>query len=148
MERINMGITAQQVNNHTAHVPDDFLDLQRELFELRPIHNKTDYHKAISVAEEISSLEKLTSGQNDYLEILTKIIADYEEKHFEMSKHTPQEILKFLVEENKMSGSDLGRILGNRTLGPALLRGDRSLSKTNIKKLADYFSVNPALFLE
>ena len=143
-----MSITTQQVNNHTAHIPNDSLDLQKRFFELRPIHNRDDCRKAIRVAAEISSLANLTSGQNDYLEILTKIIADYEEKHFEMSKHTPQEILKFLVEENQMSGSDLGRILGNRTLGPALLRGERSLSKTHIKKLADYFSVNPALFLE
>jgi HTH-type transcriptional regulator/antitoxin HigA len=148
MEKIDMNITIEQVNNHTAHIPTDFLDLQREFFELRPIHNKTDHQKALRVAAEISSLAKLTSGQNDYLEVLTRIIADYEEKHFEMSKHTPQEILKFLVEENQMSGSDLGRILGNRTLGPALLRGERSLSETHIKKLADYFSVSPALFLE
>ena len=68
------------------------------------------------------------------------------EKHFETSKHSPQEILEFLAEENGMSGSDLGRILGSRTLGPALLRGQRSLSKTHIKKLADHFSVSPALF--
>ena len=143
-----MSITTQQVNNHTAHIPTDSFDLQKRFFELRPIHNKIDYGKALRVAAVISSLDNLTSGQNDYLEILTKIIADYEEKHFEMSKHTPQEILKFLVEENQMSGSDLGRILGNRTLGPALLRGERSLSKTNIKKLAAHFSVSPALFLE
>jgi HTH-type transcriptional regulator/antitoxin HigA len=148
MERINMSITAQQVNKHTAHIPTDSLDLQKMFFELRPIHNRDDYRKAIRVAAIISSLDNLTSEQNGYLEILTKIIADYEEKHFEMSKHTPQEILKFLVEENQMSGSDLGRILGNRTLGPALLRGERSLSKTHIKKLAEHFSVNPALFLE
>jgi HTH-type transcriptional regulator/antitoxin HigA len=148
MEGIIMSITTQQVNSHTAHVPTEVLDLQREFFELRPIHNKTDYQKALAVASEIASLAKLTSGQKDYLEILTKIIADYEEKHFETSKHNPREILKFLVEENQMSGSDLGRILGNRTLGPALLRGGRSLSKTHIKKLADYFSVSPALFLE
>jgi HTH-type transcriptional regulator/antitoxin HigA len=147
MERINMSITIEQVNNHTVPVPADFLDLQREFFELRPIHNKTDYRKAVRVAAVISSLDNLTSEQNDYLEILTKIIADYEDKHFKMTKHNPREILKFLVEENQMSGSDLGRILGNRTLGPALLRGERSLSKTTIKILADYFSVNPALFL-
>jgi HTH-type transcriptional regulator / antitoxin HigA len=143
-----MSTITQQVNNRTGHIPDDSLDLQKTFFALRPIHNREDYRKAIRVAAVISSLDNLTSEQNDYLEILTKIIADYEGKHFEMSKHSPQEILKFLVEENKMSGSDLGRILGNRTLGPALLRGQRSLSKTNIKKLADYFSVNPALFLE
>jgi HTH-type transcriptional regulator/antitoxin HigA len=148
MEKINMSITTEQVNNHTARIPTDSLNLQKTFFALRPIHNRDDYRKAVRIAALISSLDNLTSGQNDYLEILTQIIADYEEKHFEMSKHTPQEILKFLVEENQMSGSDLGRILGNRTLGPALLRGERSLSKTNIKKLADHFSVSPALFLE
>ena len=113
---------------------------------LRPIHKKSDYQKALNVAAELASREDLTSEQADYLEILTKIIADYEEKHIKMSKHTPREILKFLVEENQMSGSDLGRILGSRTLGPALLRGQRKLSKTHIKKLAEYFSVSPALF--
>ncbi len=113
---------------------------------LRPIHKKSDYKEALSVATELASREDLTAEQADYLEILTKIIADYEEEHIKMSKHSPQEILKFLVEENQMSGSDLGRILGSRTLGPALLKGRRSLSKTHIKKLAEYFSVSPALF--
>ncbi|MCK4820456.1 hypothetical protein KA005_32125, partial [bacterium] len=110
------------------------------------IHNKGDYQDALAVAAELASRTDLNSEQADYLEVLTKVIADYEEKHFEMSKHSPQEILKFLVEENQMTGSDLGRLLGNRTLGPALLRGQRSLSKTHIKKLADHFSVSPALF--
>jgi len=143
-----MSTITQQINNHTVHIPDDSLDLQKRFFGLRPIHNKTDYRKAVRVAAMISSLDNLTSEQSDYLEVLTKIVADYEEKHFEMSKHNPQEILKYLVEENQMNSSDLGRILGNRTLGSALLRGERSLSKTHIKKLAAYFSVSPALFLK
>jgi HTH-type transcriptional regulator/antitoxin HigA len=148
MERINMSVTLQQLNNHPAHIPNDSLDLQKRFFELRPIHNRNDYRKAVRVAAVIASLDNLTSGQSDYLEVLTKVISEYEEKHLEMSKRTPLEILKFLVEENQMSGSDVGRVLGNRTLGPALLRGERSLSKSHIIKLADYFSVSPALFLE
>ena len=146
MEGLNMVLTAQQINNHTGRIPTTLIGLQKRLFLLRPIRKKSDYQNALTVATELSSRTDLTSEQDDYLEILTKIIADYEEKHFEMSKHSPQEILKFLVEENQMSGSDLGRILGNRTLGPALLRGERTLSKTNIRKLAEYFSVSPALF--
>ena len=143
-----MGLTAQKINNHTGRIPATFIGLQKSFFALRPIHRKRDYQNALTVATELASRNDLTSEQADYLEILTKIIADYEEKHYEMSKHNPQEILKFLVEENQMSGSDLGRILGSRTLGPALLRGERSLSKTNIKKLAKYFSVSPALFFD
>ena len=146
MEGLNMGLTAQKINNHTGRIPTTLIGLQKSFFVLRPIHKKCDYQNALTVATELSLRDDLTSEQADYLEILTKIIADYEEEHFKMSKHDPQEILKFLVEENQMNGSDLGRILGNRTLGPALLRGERTLSKTHIKKLAEYFSVSPALF--
>ncbi|MHC4565956.1 MAG: helix-turn-helix domain-containing protein [Planctomycetota bacterium] len=140
-----MGLTTQAAK-HADRIPTTLLGLQKRFLGLRPIHKKADYQYALEVATELSSRTNLTSEQADYLEVLATLVADYEEKHFEMSRHSPQEILKFLVEENQMSGSDLGRILGSRTLGPALLRGQRSLSKTHIKKLADHFSVSPALF--
>jgi len=146
MEEVNMNPTTLQLNNHTGRIPKTFLGLQKKFYELRPIHNKDDYEHAMEIAEELSLRTDLISEQADYLEVLTTIIAEYEDKHIEMQKHDPQETLKFLLEENEMSGSDLGRILGNRTLGPAILRGERSLSKTHIRKLADYFSVSPALF--
>ena len=138
-----MGLTKQKID-HTDRIPTTFLGLQKRFLVLRPIHEESDYQNALEVATELSSRTGLTTEQADYLEVLTSLIADYEEKHLEMSKHSPQEILKFLAEENGMSGSDLGRILGSRTLGPALLRGQRSLSKTHIKKLADHFSVSAA----
>jgi antitoxin component HigA of HigAB toxin-antitoxin module len=47
-----------------------------------------------------------------------------------------------------MSAPDLGRLLGNRPLGAAILRGERGLSKTHIRTLADRFKANPGLFLE
>ncbi len=46
-----------------------------------------------------------------------------------------------------MSASDLGRLLGARPLGSAILRRERQLSKANILKLADHFRVDPGLFL-
>ena len=49
--------------------------------------------------------------------------------------------------EHDMSASDLGHLLGNRTLGAAILSGRRSLGKSHIKKLAEHFKVDPALFL-
>ncbi len=59
----------------------------------------------------------------------------------------PLAALKFLVAEHGMTASDLGRLLGNRTTGAAILSGRRSLSKTHIKKLAGHFKVQPGLFL-
>ena len=143
-----MGTTLTQTNEFSSQLPKSLIDLQKKLFILRPIHNKTQYKKAMAVATDLSSRPKLTRDQTDYLEVLTDVISRYEENQIQMDKHSPIEILKFLVEENNMSGSELGRILGNRTLGPAILRGDRSLSKANIRRLADHFSVNPSIFIE
>jgi antitoxin component HigA of HigAB toxin-antitoxin module len=57
------------------------------------------------------------------------------------------DLLKFLLEENSMNASDLGRLLGNRQLGSAVLRGNRQLSKTHIRKLCERFRVSADLFL-
>jgi antitoxin component HigA of HigAB toxin-antitoxin module len=44
--------------------------------------------------------------------------------------------------------AELGRLLGNRALASLILNGHRQLSKSHIRKLADYFKVSPALFLQ
>ncbi len=142
-----MKLMTRQISTDAQSTPKNFLELQEEVFVLRPIHSKVDYKKAMRVVSDLASSIHLTGEQSDYLEVLTSNIKIYEDKHFEGRKHTPLDILKFLVSENGMNGSDLGRVLGNRTLGAAILRGVRSLSKAHIRKLADHFSVEPGLFL-
>jgi antitoxin component HigA of HigAB toxin-antitoxin module len=53
-----------------------------------------------------------------------------------------------MLQERGMNASDLGRPLGNRGLGSAILRGERQLSKAHIRVLADYFKVSTDLFIE
>jgi antitoxin component HigA of HigAB toxin-antitoxin module len=48
---------------------------------------------------------------------------------------------------NYEAASDIGRILGSRSLGAAILRGDRQISKENALKLASHFKLNPGLFI-
>ncbi len=142
-----MGLMAKQIRNSTNPIPTSFLGLQKKLFMLRPIHSKTDYNKALAIASDLASRTRLTRGQADYLGVLTRNIKEYEDERFATTKHTPVEILKFLVSENGMTGSDLGRVLGHRTLGPKILNGERGLSKQHIGLLAGHFSVEPGLFL-
>lgn len=142
-----MGPMVKQKKTDEQSIPTSFLELQENLFILKPIHSKSEYREAMKVASDLASRLDLNKEQKDYLEVLTSNIKTYEDERFKGEEHTPLEILKFLVSENGMNGSDLGRVLGIRTLGPAILNGTRSLSKTHIRKLADYFSVEPGLFL-
>lgn len=118
-----------------------------DMYPLYPIHNKNDYHQALSAADKLIGKD-LDSTTGRYLEVLTLLIERYEQKHFDIETDglTPQGILKYLCSENDLSASDLGRILGDRSLGSKILNGQRDLSKSHITTLSRRFSVNPSLF--
>ena len=65
----------------------------------------------------------------------------------EAADMTPVELLRSLMDEHDMSESDLGRLLGYRSLGHRILSGERELSKAHIRTLAKHFSLNPASVL-
>jgi antitoxin component HigA of HigAB toxin-antitoxin module len=52
------------------------------------------------------------------------------------------------MEEHGMNESDLGRLVGDRSLGHRILTGQRGLSKAHIRTLAEHFSLDPAALLD
>ncbi|MCE9590680.1 MAG: hypothetical protein K8S99_09175 [Planctomycetes bacterium] len=136
---------------NTKLAPQPAPSTYRELiarFPLRPLHDGVDYDNAIEIAESLVGLGNMSQDQADYLDVLTDIIQKYEAVHHAIgSKATPLGTLKRLLEEQDMNGSDLGRLLGSRPLGALILRGERQLSKTHIRKLADHFKVSTDLFI-
>jgi len=114
----------------------------------RPIHDKVDYDNAVEMIDRLAGFD-LTADQEDYLDALATFVEAYERDRFppDDARLTPLAALKFLVAEHGMTASDLGRLLGNRALGAAILSGRRSLSKAHIKKLAGHFKVEPGLLL-
>lgn len=117
-------------------------------FPLRPIRDEVNYDNALEVVESLVGRTDMTDDQTDYLDVLTDIIRKYEGQHHPVNgRTTPLASLKNMLEERGMSASDLGRLLGNRALGSAILRGDRELSKSHIRILADHFKVSTDLFI-
>jgi HTH-type transcriptional regulator/antitoxin HigA len=114
------------------------------------IHDEVAYENAMDMINKLTSLPKPTAGQRKYLDTLTILVERYED---ETEGTVPQGIdalgvLRYLMEDRGMSASDLGRLLGDRSLGPRILNGDRALSKTHIKILAKHFNVSPAVLLD
>jgi len=113
----------------------------------RPVHDDVDLANATEVIDRLAGFP-LNADQEDYLEALSTFVEAYEAQRFPMDDlRTPLDILKAMLGEHNMTASDLGRLLGNRTLGAAILAGRRSLSKAHIRKLAEHFKVEPGLFL-
>ena len=114
----------------------------------RPIHDDVDLANATEMIDRLAGFD-LNDDQEDYLEALSTFVEAYEAERFPMddARIGPLDALKALLAEHGMTASDLGRLLGNRTLGAAILAGRRNLSKAHIKKLAAHFKVAPGLFL-
>ena len=131
-----------------AALPTTFRDLVH-MFPPRVLRDRVDYENTQEMIDRLTSLPKLTPGQDDYLDTLGTLLHAYETEQFSIntSDVDPLDSLRGLMREHSMNASDLGRVLGHRELGTAILHGRRQLSKANILKLARHFSVSPGLFL-
>lgn len=129
-------------------LPKTYAELVR-LLPPRTIHDDVDLENITETIDRLAVLDHPTKDQADYLDTLSTLVIAYENaRHsLDISHLGPLETLQFLLKERNLSGSDLGRILGQRQLGSAILRGDRQLSKNNILKLAAYFGVSPDVLL-
>lgn len=130
-----------------GNIPARFSDLVA-MMPPRAIHDEIEYDNTLEVINAVLARPKLTKGQKEYLETLTVLVESYEADHHVIKVDwSPAEALQYLIDQADMTASDLGRLLGNRTLGSAILTGQRSLSKAHIRTLADHFKVEPGLFL-
>lgn len=137
-----------KTRSRKTELPHDFAALEA-LRALRPIRNDRELDLASQISDRLAVLDRRTRDQEDYLETLSLLIETYEDQHhrIDISDLAPLDALRSLLEARGMSASDLGRLLGNRSLGAAILRGDRELSKNHLLTLCSYFAVGPELFL-
>ena len=140
MPRTDLNVTA---------LPDDFEGLVR-VHPPAAIHDDVAYGNAMDLINRLTSLPSPTEGQLKYLDTLTILIERYEDdtEGVQPPGGDALGVLQCLMNERGMNASDLGRLLGDRTLGPKILAGDRTLSKAHIKILAKHFNVSPAVLLD
>ena len=132
----------------TNDLPSRFADLTMML-PPHVIRNESDYVKAIAFVDRLLARPKLSKGQTEFFETWSVLIAAYESQRHAIDANGMDGLkaLKHLVEENGMTASDLGLLLGNRSLGSKVLRGERELSKSHLRILAERFKVEAGLFL-
>jgi HTH-type transcriptional regulator / antitoxin HigA len=129
------------------NIPKTYPGLVRLLMP-RPLHDEVDYRNALRVMDAMAGF-KMNADQADYFDAIATFVEKYEAEHHPIggSKMTPVQLIRSLMQEHRMNESDLGRLLGDRSLGHRILSGERELSKVHIRVLADHFSLNPAALL-
>lgn len=128
-------------------VNSQYLHLMEE-FPPKFIESRHEYDRMLTRLALYAQRESLTRAQRAHFRTLSSLVAEYERAiHPPLKGGTPLQRLKALAKETEMSASELGRLLGKRTLGSVLLRGSRELSKTHIRKLCRHFHLSADYFL-
>ena len=100
------------------------------------------------MATDLALAPQMTQDQDDYLTVLTGLIQDYENTRWSANADfTVPQIIDSFMQDHGMTQSDLGRLLGERTMGHKILAGKRQLTVAQVKILARTFKVSPALFM-
>ena len=106
------------------------------------------------LTEEVDSLMTkgikqgdLSPEEENLLELLSVLIEKYEDEHYPMPEVSPNEVLKFLMEQKDLKQSHLLHIFGSSGITSEVVNGKRSISKAQAKKLAEYFKVSVELFI-
>jgi len=131
-----------------ARLPKDYAELCRLLMP-RPLRDKVDLENVTGITDAMAG-HKLSADQEDYFDLLCRLVEDYEREHggVSASSVTGLEALRHLLDEHGMSGADLSRLLGaHRTLGSMILRGERKLTLEHVRTLCAHFRVSGDLFL-
>lgn len=128
------------MNNSSAYI---------ELLKTFPPRPITAEEELIATQKAIDSLldkGELTPDERDYLNVLGTLVYEYEQTLEPIPDIYGIELLKALIEEFDLRQKDLVPIFKTESIVSDILHEKRQLTTEHIQKLAEFFSVSPAVF--
>lgn len=90
--------------------------------------------------------EKLTEAEKELADLLTLLIENFEDQHYQLPKASPLAVLEFLMDQQGLKQKDLLDVFGSPSIVSEILSGKRELNKDHIQRLSARFHVSPELF--
>jgi antitoxin component HigA of HigAB toxin-antitoxin module len=101
------------------------------------LRDEADYLEALAAYEAyFDNAPEPGSEAGDRFELLGLLLAKYEEDNFPMPTGDPVEAIRFAMERQGLSQSDLSDVLGSRSRASEVLNRRRALSVSQIRTLS------------
>ena len=91
--------------------------------------------------------EHHTAEEDAALDLMVRLIKDYEVEHHPLPDPAPHEMLVYLMEQRSLKQADLLPIFKSRGYVSDIIHAKRAISKAHAKQLADFFKVSANLFI-
>jgi len=115
------------------------------------IENDAAFDRFVDTMETLSrAIERGEASDEERAlhSLLSTLVQEYDERAEPLPPGDPLQTLQFLMEQRALRPVDLTPIFGARSITSLVLSGKRKLSKTHIRRLAEFFHVSPAVFLD
>ena len=119
------------------------------LAQVRPrsIHNEPDAEMAQKEIDRLLDLRVRTPAEEDLLSLLGDLLSLWELAHIKLPSVTVGELIGALLEARGLRQQALaGPVFAHRSAVSEVIHGKRSLTYEQVRKLARFFDVSPAVF--
>ncbi len=103
--------------------------------EIRPIKTKDDYQFSMKRIDQLIDCDE-NSDQEMELEVISLLVWDYEEKHYQIKKQSPINAIKTRMEELGLKPKDLVSIIGDKSRVSDILSKKRKLTLNMIRSIS------------
>jgi HTH-type transcriptional regulator/antitoxin HigA len=117
-----------------------------DAFLPRPIRDEAQLEATSSQIDQLLAAQARTVAQDEYLELLSDLVRDWETEHVHIDAVSGVDVVKFLCEQHGMPQRALVPIFGTPSIVSEVLSGQRALQTKHIEGLARLFNVSPAAF--
>ncbi|NLY01118.1 MAG: helix-turn-helix transcriptional regulator [Rhodopirellula sp.] len=115
----------------------------------RPVRTEREYRRTMRLIERLMKKPGLSRAESELLELLATLAEQYESIEYPTPQASQADLLAHLIDARGITQAELARQTGvPRSVITNVLKGRRKISQANIARLAAYFHVSPAEFIE
>lgn len=116
--------------------------------DIRIIKTKRQYRRYLEEVDRLVALDPdPRTAQGARLELLAKLVEDYEKEQFKFRKPDPVEAILFRMEQQGLRQTDLAAIVGGKNRASEILSRKRPLSLAMIRALNEKLGIPSELLI-
>ncbi|WP_407895918.1 type II toxin-antitoxin system HigA family antitoxin [Scytonema sp. NUACC26] len=115
-------------------------------YQPRIIKTEAENEEFLKVVEELLARQNLTPEESTILELLVKLIEDFEDKHYQLNYSTPRSRMIHLMEAQNITKDNLLEVFGSSDMVDKVINGELEIGLPEALALGKLLHVDSSLF--